>query len=64
MATHTWTITWGDNKPDISVATGGTVVSGDAQIIVDDSSIVDQNDLARLLEKAAELVRESDWPPA
>jgi hypothetical protein len=54
----------GDQKPEITSASGTTLTADDIDIVIDDTAVTTPGDAVRLLEYAIRFIQDNDYPSA
>jgi hypothetical protein len=61
---HVISLSLGDQKDDITAASGTSLTSEDIDIVIDDTVVLTASDAVRLLEYAIRYIQDNDYPVA
>ena len=61
---HVISLSVGDQKPEITSASGTTLTADDIDIVIDDAAVTTPGDAVRLLEYAIRFIQDNDYPSA
>jgi|TARA_S200002703_G_scaffold152317_1_gene152635 hypothetical protein len=61
---HVISLSVGDQKPEITSASGTTLTADDIDIVIDDTAVTTPGDAVRLLEYAIRFIQDNDYPSA
>jgi hypothetical protein len=61
---HVISLSLGDQKPEVTSASGTTLTADDIDIVIDDTAVTTPGEAVRLLEYAIRFIQDNDYPSA
>jgi len=61
---HVISLSVGDQKPEVTSASGTTLTADDIDIVIDDTAVTTPGEAVRLLEYAIRFIQDNDYPSA
>lgn len=61
---HVISLSLGDQKPEVTSASGTTLTADDVDIVIDDTAVTTPGEAVRLLEYAIRFIQDNDYPSA
>ena len=61
---HVISLSVGDQKPEVTSASGTTLTADDVDIVIDDTAVTTPGEAVRLLEYAIRFIQDNDYPSA